>query len=274
MQVQKRDGRILDFDLERIVNAINKAGKETIIGMDDDLAKRISRAIKKDIEESSMLPAVETIQDMVEQKLMASNRKDIAKQYILYRDKRNQNRSTESKYKLLDDDFISKYKHLPNPMSPLGEFVYYRTYSRWLQEEKRREYWWETCRRAVEFNCELVENTTKEEAQKLFDNMFNLRQFLSGRTMWVGLTDVAKEYGIANYNCAFTIIDEFVKFKELFYALMVGTGVGFRILKSDVNKLPPIPAGVVSEGTRVFVHAIIALSATFLGYLHTMWKSR
>lgn len=37
-------------------------------------------------------------------------------------------------------------------MTDLGNFVYYRTYSRWLDEEGRRENWWETVRRAVEFN--------------------------------------------------------------------------------------------------------------------------
>jgi ribonucleoside-diphosphate reductase alpha chain/ribonucleoside-triphosphate reductase len=240
MQIQKRNGTFVEFDSDRIINAINKAAIETIDGIDEKLSKRIADSIKKDIIDNNEINTVEQIQDLVESKLMASNRKDVAKKYILYREYRNQSRNRESKYKLLDDEFISKYKHLPNPMSPLGEFVYYRTYSRWLPEEKRREYWWETCRRAVEFNCQCIDNVPKEEAYQLYDNMYNLRQFLSGRTMWVGLTDVAKQYGIANYNCSFAIIDDFTKFKDLFYILMVGSGFGFRILKSDVNKLPMI----------------------------------
>jgi intein/homing endonuclease len=184
------------------------------------------------------ISSVETIQDIVETALMDSGRHDVAKQYILYRNDRNKSRNKGIKYKLLDDEFISPYKHKPSTMKPIGEFVYYRTYSRWLPEHKRREYWWETVRRAVEFNCNLVPNVSKAEAQQLFDNMYNLRQFLSGRTMWVGNTEVSKEHGIANYNCSFVVIDEFCKFHELFYALMVGTGVGFRVLKTDVNKLP------------------------------------
>ncbi len=68
--------------------------------------------------------------------------------------------------RILSDEFISRYKHRPNPMKQLGNFVYYRTYSRWLPDEKRREYWWETVRRAVEYNCSLVP-TTKAEAEKI-----------------------------------------------------------------------------------------------------------
>ncbi len=124
-------------------------------------------------------------------------------------------------------------------MQQLGSFVYYRTYSRWLPDENRREYWWETVRRAVEYNCSLVP-TTREEAEKLFDNIFNLRQFLSGRTFWVGGTDVSNNYPMSNYNCAFQVIDNFTAFKDLFYLLMVGSGVGVRVLKDDVAKLPKV----------------------------------
>ena len=141
--------------------------------------------------------------------------------------------------RILTDEFISRYKHLPSPMKQLGNFVYYRTYSRWLPEQNRREYWWETVRRAVEYNASLVP-TTKAEAERLFDNIFNLRQFLSGRTFWVGGTPVAQNYPISNYNCAFEVIDSFDSFKDLFYLLMVGSGVGVRILKEDVKQLPKI----------------------------------
>jgi ribonucleoside-diphosphate reductase alpha chain/ribonucleoside-triphosphate reductase len=86
----------------------------------------------------------------------------------------------------------------------------------------------------------LIDNVynTKEEAQKLFDNMFNLRQFLSGRTMWTGGTEVAKKYPMSNFNCSFTTISKVEDFSELFYLLMLGCGVGVRMLKEDVAKIP------------------------------------
>ena len=45
---------------------------------------------------------------------------------------------------------------------------------------------------------------------------------------------------MANYNCAFTVIDNFSAYHDLFYLLMVGSGVGVRVLKSDAEKLPPV----------------------------------
>ena len=124
-------------------------------------------------------------------------------------------------------------------MTDLGNFVYYRTYSRWLDEEGRRENWWETVRRAVEFNTSLAP-TPKQEIEKLYDNIFNLRQFLSGRTFWTGNTEVSRKYSLSNFNCASIVIDNYRMFSELFYLLLVGAGVGVRVLPEDVSKMPKI----------------------------------
>ncbi len=240
--VLKRSGAIVDFNNKKIITAIQAAMAETKAGIEVDLAIDMSEAITKEISTYKMPIPVETIQDIVENYLMDSPRKDAAKRYILYRYERDKTRDKRNKRTdstLLSEAFISQYKHKPNPMKQLGSFVYYRTYSRWLPEENRREYWWETVRRAVEYNCSLIP-TTKKEAEKLYDNIFHLRQFLSGRTFWVGATEVAKNYPMANYNCAFQVIDDFDSFKDLFYLLMVGAGVGIRVLKSDIEKLPKI----------------------------------
>lgn len=241
VKVIKRDGRFVEFDLSKINNAIQKAMAETKTGINDELSKEIAQEIEKKLKTYTSSVQVEEIQDIVENMLMASNRKDAAKRYIIYRNQRNRTREARMKEenKLLSDEFISKYKHRFSPMKQLGNFVYYRTYSRWLPDESRREYWWETVKRAVEYNCSLVP-TTREEAEKLFDNIYNLKQFLSGRTFWVGNTPVAKNYPMSNYNCAFLVIESFDSFKDLFYLLMVGSGVGARVLKSDVAALPKV----------------------------------
>lgn len=243
LKVLKRDGTKVSFDPEKIVNAIENAMRETKEGLSPQLSVEIAKNIESALSVHDGPIQVEEIQDMVENCLMASERKDVAKRYILYRYERDKTRDIRSKRtdsgNSLTEEFISKYKHRDTPLKQIGNFVYYRTYSRYLREEKRREYWWETVRRAVEYNCSLVP-TTKEEAERLFDNIYHLRQFLSGRTFWVGNTSVAKHYPISNYNCAFEIIDSFDSFKDLFYLLMVGSGVGVRILKDDVSKLPKI----------------------------------
>jgi ribonucleoside-diphosphate reductase alpha chain/ribonucleoside-triphosphate reductase len=240
MEVVKRDGGIVRFDPNRIIDAIHKAMAETFDGIDASLSTQIADSIAVLIKESGGRKSVEEIQDLVEAALMASHRKEAAKKYILYRQERALQRAKRWENGLLKESFLSRYKHSPSNMNPLGEFVYYRTYSRWLPGEKRREYWWETVRRAVEYNCRLVDGVTVEEAEKLYDNIYHLRQFPSGRTLWLGGTEIAEQYGTGNYNCAFCIMDDFGKFGELFYLLMIGTGVGFRVLKSDVEKMPPV----------------------------------
>lgn len=239
-RVIKRNGKREDFNKSKIVRAIEMAMLESAEGVDKALCTEIADNVDQKLSGADEV-TIEDIQDAIENFLMESPRKDLAKIYILYRYERSKARIKDDKkiYKLLDDNFISNYKHIASPLKQYGNFVYYRTYSRWLEDQNRREYWHETVRRAVEYNCSLSP-TSKEEAQKLFHNIFSLKQFLSGRTFWVGHTKVSEQYPIANYNCAFEIIDNFESFKDLFYLLMVGAGVGVRLLKSDIEKLPSL----------------------------------
>ena len=241
MDVIKRQGYLVEFEPEKIKNAIEKAMAETKDGIDQEMSNRISLRIQEMIKERDRAINVEEIQDMVEFLLMETERKDVAKKYIIYRYGQQQMRSfpkrKEEEYVMLVDEFISEYKHKKSPMGRLGDFVYYRTYSRYLDELGRREYWWETVRRAVEYNTSLLP-TSRKEAEALFDNIFNLKQFLSGRTFWVGNTGVSKHYPLSNFNCAFEAITSIDDFKDLFYLLMVGAGVGARVLPEDVVALP------------------------------------
>jgi adenosylcobalamin-dependent ribonucleoside-triphosphate reductase len=164
---------------------------------------------------------------------------------LRYRDRQKSERVKKTKYSFLSNEFLSKYKHRETPFpNQLGEFVYYRTYSRYLEEQGRREYWWETVARAVDYNIGLIPYKDKfvaiKEAEVLYENIFNLKQFLSGRTLFSGGSESSKSYGMSNYNCSFTIIDDFKAYKDMFYLLMVGAGVGFRVLQKDVDKLPSI----------------------------------
>ena len=84
-KVIKRDGREVNFDENRIINAIKLAMKRTEKGIDGDLALKIAESITK-LDKKEM--SVEDIQDLVEYKLMASSRKEVAKEYITYRQER------------------------------------------------------------------------------------------------------------------------------------------------------------------------------------------
>jgi len=172
--------------------------------------------------------------------------------------------------KILSEEFLNNYKEIENtPLSNIGEFVYLRTYSRYLDNKKRRENWFETVLRTTEYNIELGINFKKKhglfinmsdeikEAELLFDNLFNLRTFTSGRTLYMGGTDIVKNYPLSNYNCAFTMIKEFHDFVDVFYLLMVGSGVGIRIDKqliSDMVKVRKISLiGEYSEDVHKYM---------------------
>ena len=81
MNVIKRDGRLIQFDKAKIADAILKAMNHTIKGLDINLAKKIAQDISDSMKETI---SVEEIQDLVENKLMASKRKDVAREYIIY----------------------------------------------------------------------------------------------------------------------------------------------------------------------------------------------
>lgn len=83
MQVIKRDGRIVEFDKSKVVNAILRAMQET-----DNVNRDLANRIANDISKLDRQLSVEEIQDIVEEKLMSSKRKDVAKTYVRYRYKR------------------------------------------------------------------------------------------------------------------------------------------------------------------------------------------
>ncbi len=84
--VVKRDGRVVGYNEEKIKGAIRKAMLTTELGEDEALIQRIADRIGASGSETM---SVEQIQDLVEFELMNSPRKEVAKRYIAYRDKRN-----------------------------------------------------------------------------------------------------------------------------------------------------------------------------------------
>ena len=81
MIVIKRDGRQVEFEKEKIYNAITKSFNSLNKQVDENTINKIA----KEIEALNKTLNVEEIQDMVEKKLMASSHKDVAKAYINYR---------------------------------------------------------------------------------------------------------------------------------------------------------------------------------------------
>ena len=102
MLIVKRDGTQVQFDRDKIINAINKAfievdGKLYETDTAYDIAVEIEQAARQLAEEDHIL-SVESIQDLVEDYLMRSERKDVARAYIRYRYKKEILRQTSKTY--------------------------------------------------------------------------------------------------------------------------------------------------------------------------------
>lgn len=97
MLVIKRDGREVPFDKEKIKAAVIGAFSD-VDGAASEYAKDKAREIANHIEAFNRNMTVEEIQDEVERKLMGSNRKDVARQYIVYRDERTRVRERNTKF--------------------------------------------------------------------------------------------------------------------------------------------------------------------------------
>lgn len=107
MRIQKRDGRIVPYMEDKIVEAIRKANHEVEENdrADDGLVEEILRAVQ---EEGRELQTVEHVQDIIEQHLVEHNKYALAKKYIVYRYQRSllrkSNTTDESILKLIRNE--------------------------------------------------------------------------------------------------------------------------------------------------------------------------
>ncbi|RLF40279.1 MAG: ribonucleoside-triphosphate reductase [Thermoplasmata archaeon] len=237
--VRKRDGRMVAFDQKRITKAIYRAMQHVGEGNLDKDPLRLSNRVIRELTKrypSSHIPTVEEIQDVVEETLIVMDFPKTAKAYILYRHERARIRD---KQKLVPE----RVKRLVQEskkyfQNALGEFIYYRTYSRWIEEESRRETWVETVDRYLDFMRENLGNKLKEtEYQEIRESILNFQAMASMRLLW-SPGKAARTNNLSAYNCAYIAPDKLTDFAEIMYLLMSGTGVGFSVENQNIQQLP------------------------------------
>lgn len=149
-----------------------------------------------------------------------------------------------SERRFLSEAFLSQFTDaVPKNKGILFEVTYLRTYSRWLEEKKRRETWQETCERVVNYNVGLYQGPASHdelvaEAELMYRKMFHLEVLPAGRAMWIGGTRAAEKWGEANFNCAYLNITSIDSFCDVFALLLCGCGVGFSVKKEHTLQLP------------------------------------
>jgi ribonucleoside-triphosphate reductase len=155
---------------------------------------------------------------------------------------------------IISEKFANKYiNKQPNwGFNGLGYIVYKRTYAR-LKEDGKTEEWHETIRRCINGAQKIGANYTQEEAEQLFDLIFNLKCNFAGRMLWQLGTPTVDRFGANSLlNCWNVSINSIRSFLFLFENLMLGGGVGFSIRREDIHELPRIKkdVNIVHKNTK------------------------
>ncbi len=240
--VQKRDGEVVPFDIGKIMNAINKAMLTSGEGSPKEaevVAKKVATEIGVIAKgNKDFMPTVETVQDQVEKQLMLSDYTITSKHYILYRQERAQLRaqgiSVPERVKKLTDESKKYFRN------PLSEFVYYRSYAKWIEEEGRRETWIETVDRYINFmKGKLGDKLKTSEYEEVREAILKQEAMPSMRLLqFAGAA--AEKTNVCAYNCSFVAPSTFQDFGDIIYISMCGTGVGFSVESKNIQSLPQI----------------------------------
>src|ERR1035437_1819097 len=240
--IKKRDGQVVSFDLSKIISAINKSMTISNEGSPEEAElvanKVLAELVKIAKKFKDFMPDVEGIQDIVERELILSEYVKSAKEYILYRQERSKLRTVgvqvPTKLKKLAAESKKYFKN------QLGEFVYYRSYSKWIDAEGRRETWIETVDRYISFMKGKLGKLVKEsEYAELREAILNQEVMPSMRLMQFAGPAVERT-NVCVYGCSFIAPSALTDFAEIMYISMCGTGVGFSVESQNVQSLPQI----------------------------------
>jgi len=240
--VIKRDGSIVPFEREKIEHAIAKAFVATGEGSGED-AKAVAESVVASLDEAlradaRTAPSVEEVQDRVETELMSAGYGATAKAYILYREHHAKLREGDTGVSASIRALVTESKKYFS--NQLSEFVYYSTYSRWLDDAGRREAWVETVDRYMSFMREnLGDKLSESEYAEVRENMLAMKAMGSMRLLWSAGAP-ARASNVCVYNCSFIAPASWQDLAEIMYVSMCGTGVGFSVERQTVEALPRI----------------------------------
>lgn len=253
--IQKRDGSIAPFNIDKITNAIYKAMLASDEGSPKE-ARMVANKVYADAvritkKYKNFVPTVEGIQDTIEKELILSEYVKTAKAYILYREERSELRAigvqVPPHVKKLVDDSKKYFKN------SLGEFVYYRTYSRWIKEEGRRETWIETVDRYISFMKENLGDKLKETEYNEIREAILKQEAMPSMRLLQFAGNAAKKTNVCAYNCSYIAPENFQDLAEIMYVSMCGTGAGWSVESQNVQKFPQIN---LQTGKKLPIHKI------------------
>lgn len=129
-------------------------------------------------------------------------------------------------------------------VSTRAQIITRRTYNRPISDDgKVFETWSETVGRVIKHQRWLWERqlgrplnqAENEELQEFRQLMLERKVLTSGRTLWLGGTDVAKKREASQFNCSFTHVETVYDVVDILWLLLQGCGVGFRPIVGTLN---------------------------------------
>jgi len=148
-------------------------------------------------------------------------------------------------------------------------FIATSRYARWLEDEQRRETWWETVERYVEH---VVVPATRDEVEIDFirEAITDLEVMPSMRAMMTAGPAFNRD-NTCGYNCSYLPVDDPKSFDEAMFILLCGTGVGFSVERQFIAKLPEVPELFDSETTVVVKDSKEGWAKGFRQVLALLW---
>lgn len=253
--VQKRNGIIVPFDMEKIRSAVNKAMLASREGSPKEVELVANRVymelVRIEKHHKNFIPTVEGIQDTVEQELILADYIKSAKHYILYREERSRLRSHD----IVVPEHVRKLtteskKYFRNP---LAEFIYYRTYAKWIEDEGRRETWIETIDRYIDFMRKNLGSKLKENEYKEVREAILNQEVMPSMRLLQFAGKAAETTNVCSYNCSFIAPSTFQDFGDIIYISMCGTGVGFSVESKNIQALPQVKN---QTGKKLTTHVV------------------
>ena len=140
-------------------------------------------------------------------------------------------------------------------MDQYQQYIAASRYARFIDEKNRRETWEETTQRFVDYIFDRTEGIKNNETLKkeIFDGIYNLDLMPSMRGMMTAGKSADRD-NTCVYNCSYLPVDDPKSFDEAMFILLCGTGVGFSVESSNINKLPEVPETLYDSEHSIAVH--------------------
>lgn len=257
LTVQKRNGEIAPFDIERIKRALNACMVQDL-NYKKEKAEVIAEEVAKQVQNLLIFEPqpikVEEIQNRIESQLMAEGYFDVAKQYILYRDEKRRIRDASEISEEVVKAFKTNDKYFANPIQ---KFQALDKFARYDHNLGRRETWQESVSRVMGFFKEHCEeksyDITSAWWERLESGLLNLQSSPSMRCVQMA-GPALKRCHVGVYNCSFQFLQSTQDLAEELYILMQGTGVGFSVeYEYSVEKFPRVKRQKKEEPSHLVV---------------------